>query len=237
MATAPNAPGGAGADQTGGAGGSSGSSQDNQNPPPGGTGDKGPVPWADHQRALGDLHKFKSKNQENEARLSELTATVESLQTKISTGAKDFESLHKTEKEKREAAEAETKRLKQNVIYAERHRAVYPALKKAGLRDDAENLLDVMNLDEIEVEATTAGRFIVNGVDAWVEGAKAKYPYAFQKPGTPVVNGSSGNGAPPGQEKWSPGRLWALEVECRKKGDLKPWEQAVKEWKAQGRPA
>lgn len=227
--------GGAG-DQASGGAGSQGETQQNQTPNSGSNEDPKSVSWSDHKRALADLTRFKDQAKAQAAQLAEMQAQVEALTGKIATQNKDFESLYTTEKQKREAAETERKKLLENVVTSERHRAVYPALKKAGLRDDAENLMDHMDLSAVEIEATSSGRFVCSGIETFVEEAKRKYPYAFQKPQAPNVNGSSGSGTPTG-EQWNPRKLFALEQECRKKKDMDPYNRAVSEWIKQGKPA
>lgn len=193
------------------------------------------VPKSELEKALNDLHRFKAAAKERDDQVRSLTATLEDLKTKQQTANKDYESLYVSEKTKREELEASNKKLLSNVVATERHRAAYPALKKAGLRDDAENLIDAMDLTTIEIEATSSGRWMANGVDPFVEAAKLKYPYAFQKPNAPHVHGSTGSGIVVGAT-WSPDKLFVLEQECKKKGDMAPWRAAVAEWQKQGKP-
>lgn len=195
------------------------------------------VSRADHQRALDDMHKFKERTKVQATELATLKSTVEELSGKILSSSKDFETLFNQEKGKREAAESEKERLKGSVIYSERHKSAYPALKKAGLRDDADNLMDLMDLEAIEVEATSNGRFICSGVESFVESAKAKFPYAFQGKKAPTVNGGTGNGEPPVPTKLDPTKLFEIERQCRLKGDMKPYHTAVAEWNKQRRTA
>lgn len=212
-------------------------------PPAGGQGSDSNTPpagpetvsKADHQRALADMHRFKENNRALQVKLDTVTSQVEELNSRLLSSNKDFETLFNQEKEKRVAAESQTTKLKESVIFSERHKAVYPALKKAGFRDDAENLLEVMDLGSIDVEATSNGRFLCSGVETFIELAKTKYPYAFQKPPGVVVNGGTGNGAP-AAGSWNPNKLYDLEKQCKKKGDMTPYKAAVAEWIKQGRP-
>ena len=226
--------GGAGGQQSGGAG--SHETPQNQTPHDGSPEDqKSPVSWRDHKRALDDLVRFKDQSKAQSTQISELQSQLEALNSKIATQNKDFESLYAQEKQKREAIEAEKKTLLGNVVQSERYRAVYPAMKKAGLRDDAENLIEHMDLSAVKIEATSSGRFVCSGVEPFIEEVKRKYPYAFQKPQAPTVNGGSGSGMVTG-ERWTPAKLVALESECKKKGDLAPYKRAVSEWVQQGKP-
>lgn len=229
--TGMNQDGGA-VDQTADAGGMGGEQSDQDL-----TGQSKSVSWDDHQRALADLHRFKGQSKALSAQLANIQSEFESLKGEVATKNKDFENLYASEKSKREAIESEKTKLLNNVLNSERHRAAYPALKKAGLRDDAENLLDIVPLDLIDVEATSSGRFTCSGIDDFVEDVKKKFPYAFQRPAAPVVNGASGTGsAGAGSGAWTPAKLVALENECRKKKDMEPYRKAVEEWRKQGKP-
>ncbi len=232
--------GGAGEGQSGSGGAANGTGTTGSAGGASGSGEGGGAPQvvskADHDRALADLHRFKTAAKANEDKVKELSTAVEQLKTQSATQANDYKSLYEAEKAKREAAETSHTSLLNNLVQTERHRAAYPALKKAGLRDDAESLIEVMDLSAIEIEATTSGRMVAQGVETFAEAMKVKYPYAFQKPSGPNVNGGTGSGAPITGERWTPAKLDTLERDCKKKGDLAPHRAAVAEWKKQGRP-
>ncbi len=193
------------------------------------------VAKADHERALNDMHKFKESARVAAADAAAAKARVEELNQKLSLQNKDYEGLFTQEKEKRVAVEKEKDELKKSVVYAERYRAAYPKLKAAGLRDDAENLIEVMDFNTIEIEATSNGRFICNGVEAFIEAQKVKFPYAFQNPNAPIVNGASGGGAPGTPQQWTAESLYQLEQQCKVKRDMAPYYAAVGEYKKQRR--
>jgi hypothetical protein len=191
------------------------------------------VPKAEFERVLADMHRQKEAKRAAETELTTLRQSVEELQTKLAAGNSDFKALFEAEKAKHAAAKAEADGLKKAVHYNERYRAAYPELKKAGLRNDAENLIDAMKLDTIEIEATSNGRFLCNGVDKFIEAAKATFPYAFEKPQTPIVNGGTGSGTPGAAQQWTPKALFELEQQCKAKRDMGPYHAAVAEWRKQ----
>lgn len=190
------------------------------------------VPWEDHQRAVRDMLRFKDQSKTLATQLAEVNAKLDQIQTERATQDKNFEALYSQEKSKREELETQKTKLLGSVVQSERYRAVFPALKKAGLRDDAENLLDHWSMDSIEVESTSSGRFSVSGVESFVEQMKKDYAYAFQKPKDPNVNGSSGNGTVK-ETQLTPEGLFKIEQECKKKGDMAPYKAAVLEWQKQ----
>jgi len=192
------------------------------------------VPKKDLERALGDLHRFKDQARSQASQITELQSQIESLKTKQAADANDYKALYESEKAKSAETVQKYTDLLGHTVKTERHRAAYPALKKAGLRDDAESLIDVMDMSPMHVEATSSGRFSVDGVEDWVEAQKLKFPYAFQKPNGPNVNGSTGNGGHQGGPvRHTAASLYALEQECRKKGDMAPWRAAIAEMQRQ----
>ena len=219
----------------GAANANAGGNGDNQQQGSGSTDQQSQVNWDDHQRALKDMLRFKDQSKAEAAKVAALQAQIEELSTKMSAQNKDYETLYSTEKQKRADIEAEKNKLLGNVLNSERYRAAYPALKKAGLRDDADNLVELMGLDKIDVEATSSGRFVCSNVQDFVDGAVKQYPYAFQKANVPNVNSGSGNGQQQ-CEKWTAAKLVALETECKKKGDMAPFKAAFEVWKSQGKP-
>lgn len=207
----------------------------------GGTGDEGgsggtgggddKVSRADHQRALDDMHRFKTEAKKNKEQLDALQA-----ETAASKAAKDqetgnFKNLWEAEKTARVAADEKADRMRTAVVQSERHRAVYPELKKAGFRDDAKNLLEKLDLSDIEVEFTTSGRISCLGVDTFVEKIKREHAYAFETKKAPRTNsGGGGGGGGNGTTKWTPESLFAFEQKCKANRDMAPYYAAHAEY-------
>lgn len=143
-----------------------------------------------------DMHKFKQKAKEAEARLEELERAREEEERKRLEESDDFKSLNERLKRQLEERDQEVNKLRGNVKYSERYRAVLPKLKELHLRDDALNLLDHETLEEIDLEATSNGRFIAHGVDEFAESFKKKYPFAFQEKKTGNVDPRTGRNLP-----------------------------------------
>lgn len=189
------------------------------------------ISWDDHQRAIRDLHKFKDKSRTLENEVQTLKSSFESLRAKALKDQEDYKTLYESEAEKAKLKDQEINKLKTSVIYNERYRAAMPALKEAGLLDSALNLLDHLDLSEIEVEGTSNGRFLTNGVDSFVKQVRERYPYAFQQKKVLGVNsGGGGHARPTDQVQWTAEKLVALERECRKKGDMQPYKAAHQEY-------
>jgi TolA-binding protein len=140
------------------------------------------------KRLLKDVMKFKNRAKELEQVVDDLKNKIESLQQNNLKEKEDYKALYEAEV----TAHKETKRradgLKQNITFSEKHRAVYPALKKAGLIDEAEKLISEAELDKLELEVTSSGRFNVIGIETFVESFKSEYPFAFKSGKTPNIN-------------------------------------------------
>lgn len=147
------------------------------------------VSWENHQRALEDLHKFKKKVGELEMKLGDIESA--SLREK-----KDFETLYEQEKAKRAEAEAAAKKTLSWAQNTQRFNAVKQEAIALGLKKEAYGDLDLLDLDDVKVETTDSGRFIVHGAKERAERLKNERGYWFQTTTPPSVN-AGGGGAPP----------------------------------------
>lgn len=230
----PDDTGGAGSKDDGAGGAGDGSENDD-----GGAGDEGsqgdddkPVARSDHRRALDDLNRFKKKASD-EAKAREL------LQRKLDEAERkgkgeDIEDL----KQRLADAETRSESLKAGIIKSEKNRALLPALTEAGLRADARKMLDHLDLDGLEVEISTHGNITVHGVAEFVKKVKREYPFAFEvKKAANVNGGGGGNSRADSGKDWTPTSLVELERTCKKKGDMKPYYEAVKVYQDQKKKA
>lgn len=188
------------------------------------------VAFEDHQRVLDDMHKFKREMKARDSQISELRKALEEKQAQSLREKEDYKTLFEQTKEKLAAEQAEKQKMLTNIQYSEKYRAALPALQKAGLREDALNLLEMQSFDEIELEATSTGRFLANGVDHFVEVMQSKFPYAFQKKQMPNINSAGGAQKMPSEAKLTPEYLIKLEKECRLSGDMAPFKEAKRKY-------
>jgi len=187
----------------------------------------------DHQRALKDLHKYKSQAKDATERVDQLTAELESFKTSQMAEKENFKGLYEETKSKLDEAVSREKSLKSAVLYGERHRAVFPVLKKEGLRDDAETFFNErFDLTDIDIEGTTEGRFLVNGVNDWVNNFKTNNPFLFQPKDGPKVNSSGGTSTPPTPQELTPTKLLEIEEKCKKSGNMKPYHEALRKYQS-----
>ncbi len=151
------------------------------------------VSWDDHKRVLDDMLKHKRALGEREA---ELKAHIKTLEEKSLQEKQDYKSLWEKEAQARKESDEASKRLKQGFIFNEKYRAVSQALVKAGVIPEVLEDIEAKHLEDIVVESTSEGRFIINGVETFVDSFKQKKPYLF-KQATPVTINGGGGDAPP----------------------------------------
>lgn len=147
------------------------------------------VSWENHQRALNDLHKFKGQVQELQTKLGDLES--DRLKEK-----NDYKSLYETEKAKREESDKKLKEFSGWAVQTQRFNAVKQEALASGLRKEALGDLELVDLDDVKVETTSTGRFVVEGAKDRVEKLKTERPHWFTVGPPPTVN-SGGGGTPP----------------------------------------
>lgn len=165
------------------AGNSTGTSVQNQS-----GGETKTVSWENHQRALSDLHKFKSEAE----RLKTELGNQESERLKA---ANDYKGLYETEKAKREASDKKLSDFTNWTIQTQRFNEVKVLAQAEGLKKEALSDLELIDMEDVKVETTSTGRFIVQGAKDRVEKLKTERPHWFQTAQPPTING--GGGAPP----------------------------------------
>lgn len=185
----------------------------------------------DHQRALEDLHKYKKSAKDLSKQISELTAQIESVKTEKLREKEDWKTLAEQEKKRAEEVQAKLAKMSEAYTYTQKYSSIHAAALKAGLRQEAESDLSLIPMDDVEVEVTSEGRFLVHGADAFVEKQKKLRPHWFKSDAPPVINGGGGRGAIGNSGSVSATDLYQLE---RKHGRQSPeYQNALKQWQEQ----
>lgn len=154
------------------------------------------------RKLLSDLMKHKTKSRDLESVVEKLNVEIQDMKAGQLKEREDYKTLYESEVEGHKETKRRADGLKQNVSYSEKHRAVYPALKKAGLVDDAEKLITENELDKLELEVTSSGRFNVIGIETFIDTFKNDYPFAFRTVNTPNINsGATSNSSLPPNSK------------------------------------
>lgn len=166
----------------------------------------------DHAKVLSDLQKIR---QENEALKNE-KATAEQ---KRLAETNDFKSLYEQEKTARTELKTKYEKLKGNVEYNEKFKAVQTALVTAGVKAEALKILEKETLSEVIVEKTSEGRMLVQGVDLYVDKFKKDYAFAFDTKKVDKINGGGGSGGTESSGDMTAAKLFEIE---KSKGTKSP---------------
>lgn len=190
---------------------------------------------ADHKRAIDDMLKYKGQVRDLTSRMEGLVGEIEGLKSKQLEEKEDYKALYEQERSLHEETKAKLLGVSKNVMFAEKHRAVFPALKKAGFRDEAEKMLTPELLNDLELETTSDGRFLVEGVETFVDMMKRDYPFYFRESKPPRINSGVGE-VSFSSEKITPAMINDLEDQV-KSGKLprEKYEEAVQKYLDQKR--
>lgn len=178
----------------------------------------------DHERALKDLHKFKSENRE-------LRDKLKAQETQALREKDDFKALWEKEKAEKDELLTKHQSFKDWVFEDKKIAAVKVEATKHGLRPEAERDLELYLKDEqaVVVEATSTGRFNVLGAEAFVEKLKKTRSFLFRPEGPPVVN--TGSNLKPGSGSEVSGTD-LYEIEKRHGRQSKEWRTAFEKFRA-----
>lgn len=165
----------------------------------------------DHERAIQDMHKYKKNWKDSQSEITNLKSRLGELEKSRLEEKEDFKSLYEQERENHQQTRDKEQKLKQSLLYTERYRAIYPKLVELGLRNDAVKILERENLDDLEVETTSEGRFLVHGVETFAERFKRDYPFAFEARKAPNINSGGGATGDMTDEELTPAKLFQLE--------------------------
>lgn len=158
------------------------------------------VPFDNHKRALDDLHKYKNNSKELEAKLNAIEE--ERLKEK-----QDYKALADRYKAESEAHGRKLREVNALIERSQKFQALERVAAEAGIRPEAIEDLELLPLDRLELETTSNGRFMVNGVKDYVEDLKQRKPHWFKKDKPPAVNSGGGGAKPTGD-----GKLTARDV-------------------------
>ncbi len=155
------------------------------------------VSWDDHKRAIDDMHKFKAASVDAEKRLA--VAEEDRLKEKD-----DWKALAEREKTRADKLEGEKKSLSEVFTKTQKYSEIRKSAMEAGLRPEAMDDLDLIDVDGVQVEATSSGRFIVHGSKEFIEELKTKKPHWFKKGTVEEINAGGTTGVKPKSSKLGP---------------------------------
>lgn len=212
--------GGAGEDQDKSRGASDKSGDDSSHED-GADDSKGMVSRADHERAMKDLHKFKTQAAEEATKRADLEKQFKDLKSTVLKDKQDFKGLFESEQAR--SKELETKltgaldsksQLEKDVHTTARFNAVHRAATALGLRKEAAEDLELVGMDGVGVERTDTGRILVSGAKEFAETLKKTKPHWFEAPKAPGFN-PGGGGTPPGSGTFGVNEFLKLEKDWK----------------------
>ena len=168
------------------------------------------VPLENHKRALDDMHKFKTRAGELEAKLN----AVEEERLKET---QNYKSLAEKYKAELEADRKELGTLKGTISRSQKYNALERVALEQGLRTEALDDLEAVNLEDIELEVTSNNRYMVHGTKEFVERLKEKKPHWFKKDKPPGVNSGGGSAKPAIASKLTPDDYVKAEMKYKRR--------------------
>lgn len=170
------------------------------------------VSRADHQRALSDMMKYKKKVEalENDKKRE--------TETRLREQAKWQELAETMQRERDETIERMSK-LSSSIVERERTSALRVKAMALGLRSEAVDDLDTLDLSELQVETTNTGRMSVLGVDKFAERLKTQKPHWFADRKPVQINTRQQSSSDDGTAPITAGQLLAAEKEAAKGGE------------------
>lgn len=150
------------------------------------------VAYEDHERALSDMHKYKKSVKELEDQKASYEKKLQEIQTSQLKEKEDYKTLAELREKERDDYKGRYDGLKNSVYQNHQMSAVKQEALKAGLRPEAVEDLELLDVDGVAVEMTNTGKVSVVGAKEFVEGLKNNRKHWF-KSTVPNVNSGSGS--------------------------------------------
>ena len=185
---APNAGGGAagGAGESGNKGGEGG-----------GAGESKTVSKEDHDRALADLHRFKTAAKAKEDEAKALQDQINQLKTSGMKAKEDWKALAEQFEGEAKAAREELTKVKSGIAATFKSMQVKSEAQKLGIKESAMRDLDLLQFDDVEAVFGTDGKVTVNGAKEAAELLKKTRDHWFTTGKVENINtGGTGGGNP-----------------------------------------
>jgi hypothetical protein len=166
------------------------------------------VPVENHQRALDDMHKFKS-------RASDLESKLNAIEEERLREKQDFKALADKYKAEAEANGGKLREVNALIERSQKFSTLERVAVEAGIRPEAIDDLESLDLKDLQLETTSNGRFMVNGAKEFVDDLKSRKPHWFRKDKLPTVNPGGGGAKAPGDGKVTPRDVLDAEKKVR----------------------
>lgn len=172
-----------------------------------------------HDKALADMHKYKKE-------AKELREREEKAKTDKLKADNQWKELAEANEKKAKEADERSEKLQNSYLSDRKFNAARAACEKLGLRPEAVEDLDALDLGEITVESTSTGKINLLGAEKFAERLKTTKPHWFSDKEGPNVNTGStrvrdSNGPVTAQQ------ILKAEAEGRKSGDMSGYKALI----------
>lgn len=181
---------------TGGAGSGNSGEGNNQ----GGSGGAGDPPKVikpeDHDRALADLHKFKSESKKAADALAAVQAELDQMKKGQLKSAADLKPYVEQLEKETKAKDEQIATLKKGFGNTFKEMEVKAACQALGITEQGMKDLALLSFEEVNVEFTTEGRVIVSGAKEAAENLKRTRGHWFTSGAAANINTGGKGGSP-----------------------------------------
>lgn len=191
------------------------------------------IKWDDHQRALEDLHKFKSSHKKLEKQLDDFKSKFKKQEEERLAKEENWKTLAEQRAEELNKTREQLDNYKSSFYTDKKYSAVETFALKAGIRNEAIEDLSRLDLDGVEIERTDQGRVIVHGAEEFIERLRKTRPFWFKSDKAPQINPGSSL-SPIRDEDITPDYVVRLEHKYRRTrspSDKEAWLSALNKFK------
>lgn len=186
------------------------------------------IKYEDHQRAIKDALKNKERANEAESKL----ASFEEQRLKDN---EDWKTLSERATAKADEYKTKFEDSRTAFIENEKYTSIKAALLKAGLRGEAEQDIDLLDLKGVQYELTSNGRVLLHGVESYVDEVKKNRPHWFASNGIPKFNPGGAGGSSVSDELLTPQKVVELERKYLREGNKQKVAELYERYQAQRR--
>lgn len=187
------------------------------------------VPLDVHKKTLDELHTGRAKLQDLEAKMN--ATEEERLKEKD-----NFKQLWERDKAELDKERGLRKKQEETIVRAQKFSALERDARAMGLRDEASEDLELLDLSSIQLETTDRGRYVVHGTKEYLEELKTKRPHWFKNTKPPTVNSGGGSSKPDGNGAVNASDVNAAERAWRSgKSTKEAYEATFQKYVAQGK--
>lgn len=184
----------------------------------------------DKQRAIDDLMKVKALLRESNAKIAENESSAKKAEESRLRQNEEWRKLAELKGEEAEEAIKRADGLKEGLVRDKKYSSLKEAALQSGIRKEALDDLELLDLTDISVEYTSTGRMNALGVKEYVDRLKTIRPHWFGRRGTNINSGTPET-VMTGQVTYK--QLLEAESKAKDTGDYAPYQKLVLEFKKQ----